>query len=95
MKRQLRVMMGVILFIICSVLGTGLLLFLEQTSEMGNVPNFQRHWVQDHRTHNDSAVTHRWADSRASALCPRKASIIVAVLLEREFEKIKRNFLKE
>lgn len=95
MKRQLRVMMSVILFIICSVLGTGLLLFLEQTSEMGNVPNFQRHWVRDHRTHNDSAVTHRWADSRASALCPRKASIIVAVLLEREFEKIKRNFLKE
>ena len=78
MKKQLRVVLGVILFIIYSVLSTGLPLFLEQTSEMGNVPNFQRNWVWDHRTHNDSAVTHRLADSRASALCHGKASVIVA-----------------
>lgn len=89
MKKQLRVVVGVILFIIYSVLGTGLPLFLEQTSEMGNVPSFQRNWVRDRRAHDDSAVTHGLADGRASALCHGKASVTIAVLLEREFEKIK------
>lgn len=70
MKRQLRVMMRLFSLLFVQYL-PGLCVIPRTDFRDGECPKFPKTlWVLDHRTHNDSAVTHRWADSRALRSVP-------------------------